>query len=479
MARLLQRKINDSYKVGLDSIKGRLLGSHQHQSLKWMLSQEFDETCKGGILALDMGLGKTYVSISCIAGNKLNKPTLIVCPISILHQWRDLLISFGDMNPFLLDRNMQLKVVPEGVSVVITTYSMFTHVSKKGLPPLLLNTEFGRIMLDEGHIIKSKKSTTYVNINRIASDIKWIVTATPIQNSLKDISTLADFIGWKETHISAIDKFIDQKLFRKTMECEGINNPRLKLPDLKSDIVKLDFNDSNQQNAYKNVEKEFRTRIESTEDGPKLYTEALEGILRCRQVCCHPYIYQIEKKRKLDLDIEPNSSAKFQYICEDVMKYPNDKCLVFCIWTKEIAIIMNCLGNQGINALKFDGSMTREQRETTIYNFNNTGIRVLVVQINTGGVGLNLQAATRVYITSPTWNPCLELQAIARSHRMGQDKVVRCIRLIIKHTVEERILAIQDSKLRTIADCFDDTNIFVKMGLNDQVSKYDIMTLFS
>jgi SNF2 family DNA or RNA helicase len=185
-------------------------------------------------------------------------------------------------------------------------------------------------------------------------------------------------------------------------------------------------------------------------------------------------VYFKEKKRKREVNLE---STKFGYICDSIEKMgKNEKVLVFCIWTAEIEILLDCFEEREISALRFDGKMSREQRELAIYNFNNTDVRVLVIQINTGGVGLNLQVATNIFITSPTWNPCSELQAIARAHRLGQERVVNCVRLVIENTVEDRILAIQDNKLRLIADCFGDEGLFGKMG--GVCKRGDVLRLF-
>ena len=450
----------DHYKAALDGIKGRLLGSHQHQALKWMIQQEHDQSCKGGVLALDMGLGKTYVSIALMVGTK--DTTLIVCPISILHQWRDLLLSFGGIKPMILDRNGELPILPDGVKVVLTTYSTFSHTPKKGLPKILAGHTWGRIILDEGHQLKNTKSSTHVNMCKIATNSKWILTATPIQNCLGDMKALATYIGWA----GDIEEFIEKKLLRRTMEQEGTLNPRLKLPELRSELIKLNFEEGRQKTTYANMEREYQTKMEEDCNGNKvLYSEALEGILRCRQVCCHSGIFQ-PKKRKFVVDDDEGESVKFKWICKDMLQHKKEKCLIFCLWTREIELLLNHLNDQGICTLRFDGSMTRERRENVIYNFNNTpGVRALVIQINAGGVGLNLQVATRVYIMNPTWNPCAELQAIARAHRLGQDQIVTCARLVIEGTVEERMLDVQDGKLGLIADCFDDNSVFSKMGV--------------
>lgn len=452
--------MGDPYKAALDGIKGRLLGSHQHQALKWMIEQERSERCKGGVLSLDMGLGKTYISIALIVGS--NKTSLIVCPVSILHQWRDLLVSFGGMNPMILDRNGELGILPDGVKVVLTTYSTFTHTPKRGLPKLLTGHSWGRIILDEGHQLKNTKTSTFVNICKIQVESKWILTATPIQNCLGDMKALANYVGWSD----GIDEFVEKKLLRRTMEQEGAINPRLKLPVLRSELVKLSFEEGQQKNMYANMEKEYQTKLEEDSNGNKvLYSEALEGILRCRQVCSHSGIF-VPKKRKYVIDDEEGESVKFKWISKDILEHKKEKCLIFCLWTREIELLLAYLNDHGICAMRFDGSMTRERRENVIYNFNNTpGVRALVIQINAGGVGLNLQVATRVYIMNPTWNPCAELQAIARAHRLGQDQVVTCVRLVIEGTVEERMLDVQDGKLGLIADCLDDHTVFSKMGI--------------
>jgi SNF2 family DNA or RNA helicase len=269
---------------------------------------------------------------------------------------------------------------------------------------------------------------------------------------------LANYLGWD----SGVEQFIEKKLLRRTMEQEAKNNPRLQLPMLKSELVRLAFHGGSvQEEMYKRMEKEYASKLTQS--------ETLEGILRCRQVCSHPAVY-MPRKRKFVLDdgCLDQDSVKFKYICDDIQQHNKEKCLVFCLWTREIELLVNYMNQRGICALRYDGGMTRERRENVLYNFTNSpGVRALIIQISAGGVGLNLQAATRVYIMNPTWNPCAELQAIARAHRLGQDQIVTCVRLVIEDTVEERMLNVQDGKLEMIADCFDDDSLFTKMGVGD------------
>jgi SNF2 family DNA or RNA helicase len=272
-------------------------------------------------------------------------------------------------------------------------------------------------------------------------------------------------------------------MLRRTLVQEGEKNPRLKLPSLKSEIIYIDFEKDEEKNVYKRIEEDFQTRIEHTPEGCRLYSEALQGILRCRQACSHWKLIQASeslaskrKRSRVDDGCVVELSSKFTFICNDIAKHPLEKVLIFATWTLEINMLVAAIEDMGISALKFDGTMTKEARETTLYNFRETeGIRVLVVQIQSGGVGLNLQCATRIYITSPTWNPTHEIQAISRSHRLGQTQIVQCFRLVVRGTIEERMLEIQNQKMALIADALNDDDLLQKMAIVDFI---DIKALF-
>lgn len=166
-------------------------------------------------------------------------------------------------------------------------------------------------------------------------------------------------------------------------------------------------------------------------------------------------------------------STKFDYLrdklCRDYLK--RRKALVFCQWKMEMKLIGESLEEKGISYLKLDGDQNQSQRRCVLYNFDNQpDITVLIIQIRAGGVGLNLQAASRVYITAPDWNPVAELQAIARAHRINQKHRVRCTRLIMAGTVEEvNCLQKESVKLDMISECLKDGNFAKKrMGVSEE-----------
>lgn len=472
----LDPRVSRAYARGLEQINGRLMGSHQHAGVQWMLEREIcDEECQGGLLADDCGCGKTYMTTCVIAGNAL-PTTLVISPVSTLHQWRDILIEFGGIRPLVIGGSSgNLNTVPAGTRVVLATYSVFAPKRKGGRVPKIFSTHWDRIILDEGHLIKNQGGVTFTNINKLVGSIRWVLTATPVQNSIKDIAALARWVKWP----GSCADFMTIKMLRRTLTLEGARNPRLRLPKLLSTVVKLQFEAENEKRVYNSVRDEFKTRIEHTDDGCKLYTEALEGILRCRQACCHPDLICASRGAGSKRQIDYGKSTKFGYICADIQANLREKSIIFCMWTREIALMLEALAAHNITALKFDGSMSKEARETTLYNFKTAeGINALVIQIQAGGIGLNLQCATRVYITSPTWNPTHELQAICRSHRLGQEQVVNCFRLIIEGTIEERMLDIQGRKMAMISDALGDREMIAKLDLG-QLEIEDIRRLFA
>ncbi|NDE91505.1 MAG: hypothetical protein EB059_10305, partial [Alphaproteobacteria bacterium] len=132
------------------------------------------------------------------------------------------------------------------------------------------------------------------------------------------------------------------------------------------------------------------------------------------------------------------------------------KCLIFSQWTTEARLIKTSLQEKGIASLIYDGSSSRDSKDTILDNFKASSINVLILQIVAGGVGLNLQQACRLFILSPSYNPVLDAQAISRIYRKGQMQEVSCIRLIVSDTVEERCMDIQNAKMDYIAETMSD-----------------------
>lgn len=213
---------------------------------------------------------------------------------------------------------------------------------------------------------------------------------------------------------------------------------------------------------------------EAAQHGMGQSCRAMEGVLRLRQVCTHPQLYadgirakqmmaaakghaHVIDTESLRLATDTPSSTKIDYVADDIARAcaadADIKVIVFCEWLQEMCLLDSAIrqrrgGDAG--CIKFSGEIKGVmERMSCLQQFNHPGQepRVMLVQIDTGGIGLNLQIASRVYIMTPSWNPCKELQAISRSFRHGQTRVVECQRVIIAGTIEESLMKMQKSKI--------------------------------
>jgi len=505
----------NAVKAALDrmntSLKGRLQGRHQHDGVRWMLKRELELPApNGGILADDMGLGKTMQAIAVICANPM--PTLIVCLVPTMTQWTNALYDFGGIRALVV--NVSYKgILPADAQVVITGYSSFQQGKGRG-PTCLKDFPFKRIILDEGHNIRNKSTRVFQEISQLSGTHRWILSGTPIQNSSKDLNSLATWIGI-DTSLSN-EAICKEYVLRRTQEGEALINPRIALPKLTTEVKRIPFKYPDEAKLYRRVERYFEAQMEAASSSRK-HNTAMEGITRCRQICSHPRLYteglkrkQVKKRARRQQFISDSSSSeedesdgdnekplrlprvkdnktarstKLDYLCDELCKHsPYEKCLVFCAWTTEMKLLQTELKRRSIAALIFDGGLSRDQKDNVLYNFMHSSIPVLVLQIVCGATGLNLQCASRVYISSPHWNPTIEAQAISRAWRMGQTKCVTCVRIVIEDTIEERCLRIQNSKLGLISDALHDDSLLSRLGAQieeDGLTKDELDRLFA
>jgi hypothetical protein len=218
--------------------------------------------------------------------------------------------------------------------------------------------------------------------------------------------------------------------------------------------------------------------------------ELLEALLRVRQVLCWPQLYLDGMARKEDSDpvAWEGRSKKMEVLTELIQSHPKEKTLVFCHFTGEMDEIQERLTKLEIPTLRIDGSVlgeTREERVAAFKSAQSVPAPVFLIQIKAGGVGLNLQEATRVYITSPSWNPATELQAIGRAHRTGQLKGVVVRRLVYTGSasgvaplpsVEMSIMQLQEGKAKVCAEILNDPRLATEVP-NVPKTKVNIQTL--
>ena len=477
--------IDDQYKLATDSLNGRLFIPYQREGVRWMLGMEGQESGpKGAMLMDDMGIGKSIQLIATILGNP--KPrTLIIVPKSIITQWHEEINRFAPnltINVFDgPDRKMKEADVTLAPYTLLTTKGGGADVNT----PLHM-TQWDRVILDEAHEIRNKSSKLFKSVCRLKTEIKWIVTGTPVFNSMEDFVSLCLFLGLSKSSAQGMTKQIkDIYILRRTKDDLAKINERLRLPPCHFENVELDMFPE-EKSLYECVFLEAQDTIkEAFKHAQSLNSKnmlILECLLRARQCMIWPQMYLngiAVKNGTVPVKWEGKSN-KLETLFRLLKEHPTEKSLVFCQFKGEMNYIQSQLD---CPVFRIDGSVPKDERVRQISAFKKTTSgAVFIIQIKSGGQGLNLQEATRVYITAPSWNPSTELQAIGRSHRTGQTKSVYVKKLIYKEcarfvSVEQEILALQGHKSIVCSEVLNDERVKTQIPVNRTSAKISIMDI--
>ena len=476
--------IEEQYNRAKNNLNGRLFAPYQREGVLWMLSQEQQASGpKGGFLCDEMGLGKSVQLIATMLGNPKTR-TLLVVPKSIITQWVEEIARFApSLSVCVFDgpnRRYDAKK-----DIVIAPYSLLSSNDVT-----LHMVQWNRVILDEAHEIRNKTSKLFKSVCQLKTQIKWIVTGTPVFNSMEDFVSLCTFLGLSKTVVQGMtQKVKDIYILRRTKEDLAKINERLRLPPCYFENVELEMYPDEKQ-LYEVVFLEAQDTIrEAFKNAVSLNAKnmiILECLLRARQCMIWPQMYLdgIAKQNETKPEKWVGRSKKMETLFEMIESHPSEKTLVFCQFRGEMNYIQS---QMKCPVFRIDGSVPKEERVRQIEGFKKIqGGAVFIIQIKTGGQGLNLQEATRVYITGPSWNPATELQAIGRAHRTGQTKAVYVKKLIYKEcprfvSVEEEILALQGHKSLVCAEVLNDERMEKQIPVNrttDKISILDIKKIF-
>ena len=450
---------------------GRLISPYQRKGVAWMLHKEL--LGKGGMLCDEMGLGKTAQTIATMLGNPKDK-TLIVAPKSVIYQWVEEIERFApQLSQYvaLYDGHGRHDVdLTKDKLIIVAPYSLIINRKTPEAFTRLHTVDWGRVVLDEGHEIRNQSSKTHKAAMAFRATHKWIITGTPVFNSMKDFVALCSFLGIPKSKAQDCEFTVAEYVLRRTKEDVAAHNERLRLPPCEIETIELDMSPE-ERVVYTNVFEEsadiVREIFRNTENLAAGMMNILECLLRCRQCMVHPQLYYdgVATKDDGELQVYEGPSVKLDKLCEFIKCHPSEKSLVFCQFISEMDMIQERIHDLGINTYRIDGSVVSEERQEKINTFkaDKTGC-VFIIQIKAGGVGLNLQEATRVYITGPAWNPATELQAIARSHRTGQTQKVFVKKLIYTgdddvSSIEQSILQLQETKSEVTAKVLRDERL--------------------
>ena len=310
----------------------------------------------------------------------------------------------------------------------------------------LHHVKWHRLVLDEAHDIRNSTSKTYKSLYNIPARVRWCLTGTPVYNKVKDFMNLMMWIGIPPSH--ADKGFLDciaRYVLRRTKDEIGDKLPACIVENI---TIQLEGKESElYKSAFIRARRLIDIAARTATNRYAYYAEVFTQWLRCRQVLTCPSAYT----EAIDNEPWEHGCKKMETVIEMVKSHPTEKTLIFCNFRKEITLYRENIKDCSIYHL--DGSCSQDQRKASIEAFrNDTGGAVFLIQIKSGGVGLNLQEATRIYLTSPTWSPATEIQAIGRSHRTGQTKTVRVYRMITAdvdedcRSVEDALISLQEHK---------------------------------
>ena len=486
--RFLRNPVNRALRKAIITMEkyGYTLRKYQTEGVKWMIKQELKQEYPGGILADDPGLGKTIQTAALMIG--IPKKTLIIVPTAVLTQWNDIMekIFGGDAIYFHYGaekKKTSQEIIELDFNICITSHGSAVSRKKKCFETILHIPDFwDRVIIDEGHVIRNKKTKMYrtvINYTPIAN-AKWILSGTPIQNRKSDIVNILSFIGIPVPKIKRdIELYISKYLLRRTKKV--LMDGTFDEVDFNTHIIP--FKTREEQHIYSQIETvslEELADLKYSGVSPLNYEMMLlEIMIRLRQASSHPQIAIDSMIRKYDEVNFPEFktlSTKIEAIIHDLQD-ATGLSLVFCHFIDEMTIIQEQLKLIGIRSELYNGSMSRVYRDSIINGFKQgtTTSRVLIVQITAGGVGLNLQEFSNVVIVSPDWNPTNEIQAISRAHRYGQTKKVTIHKYIIKYnsefitptdeididstTIDERILKLQIMKRKLMVELLGDNTL--------------------
>ena len=455
------KSVNDSDYEVPESLD-KTMRKYQKNGFRWLRTLE---ACHfGGILADDMGLGKTLQIISVLLSAKQEGKkgtSLVVSPASLVYNWGEEFEKFApELKVTILTGKQEERAGMiadyENSDVLVTSYDLL----KRDIDQYEGKTFLYEI-IDEAQYIKNQTTAASKAVKLVDSRTKFALTGTPIENRLSELWSIFDYLmpgflyGYetfkKEFETPIVKNNDEEALHRLQKMVSPFILRRLKgdvlrdLPDKLEETRVVRFGDE-QQRLYDAQVVHMKKELASGDDSDfnKKKLQILAELTRLRQVCCDPH---------LCYDNYCGESAKL-ISCMDLIESAiagGHKILLFSQFTSMLALIEENLKERGLTYYKITGETTKQNRLAMVKQFNEDDTPVFLISLKAGGVGLNLTGADVVIHYDPWWNLAVQNQATDRAHRIGQKKKVTVYKMIVKGTIEEKILKLQESK-KDLAD---------------------------
>ncbi len=435
-----------------------VLRPYQEIGFQWLCSLA---SCGfGGILADDMGLGKTLQVLTFLAAHP-SRGALVVCPASLIYNWEEECRRFYPSAKVMAvagtaqTRKMQIEEY-EKYTILITSYDLL----KRDID-FYQDKKFDYMIIDEAQYIKNASTQAAKAVKAITSDCRFALTGTPIENRLSELWSIFEFLmpgylfgyrRFKEELEAPIAESKDERArIRLTRFVRPFILRRLKkdvlkeLPDKVEEVIYAKM-EGEQNSLYQAREKQLLMTLSSQSEAEfqsqKLWV--LAELTALRQICCDP---------ALVYENFSGESAKTK-TCMEVVENAvsgGHKILLFSQFASMLEHLAQLFSEHGLRSFLLTGKTNKEERRRLVAEFQDGKADIFLISLKAGGTGLNLTAADIVIHYDPWWNLAAQNQATDRAHRIGQDNKVTVLRLIIKGTIEERILKMQEDK-QNLAD---------------------------
>nr|WP_243119875.1 DEAD/DEAH box helicase [Clostridium perfringens] len=452
------------------------LRPYQKEGFKWI--NEITDLGFGGVLADDMGLGKTLQIIAFLLSQKKSK-SIVVVPTSVIYNWMDEFEKFAPSiriglvhgskskrDKVLRDfkRGLGIKIEEENLKeksyekydVLLTTYGTLKNDEKA-----YENLSFDYCIIDEAQNIKNPSAQATLSVKNIKSRCNIALTGTPIENNLMELWSIFDFVmpGYlftkdrfrerfilDESNLSELKYLITPFILRRLKE-EVLSELPEKLE--KKYLVEMKGKQKQLYSFYVKAIKNQLNENKSSEKSGRDKINLFAYLTKLREICLDPSIVVADYK---------GGSSKLTVVREIVKDASESgkKILLFSQFTSVLQKIEEDFKKEDISYLYLDGGTSAKDRVERVKKFNDdSNIKVFLISLKAGGVGLNLTSASVVIHFDPWWNPSVEDQATDRVHRFGQENKVEVIKLVAKDTIEEKIVLMQEDKRELIQSLMD------------------------
>ncbi len=434
----------------------------------------------GGCLADDMGLGKTVMTLAFLQSLKsegAEHPSLLVMPTSLLYNWQKEAEKFTpDLKILVHSGSYREKSSAHfaDYDLILTSYGVLRlDIS------FIEKFRFEYVVLDESQAIKNPTSNISRAVRLLNCRNRLILTGTPLENNTMDLWSQMTFVNpgllgsqtyFRDKYQLPIEKKQDESATRRLyskikpfMLRRHKSQVATELPEKIESVQYCDMAEE-QEKLYEETKAYYRNLIldHIEQQGiNKSQLVVLQGLSKLRQIANNPLM--VDESYEGDSGKDSDVIHKLESVIEG-----GSKVLIFSQFVKHLTIIRSYLDEKDVPYAYLDGSTKNREAEVEKFQHDES-IKVFLISLKAGGVGLNLTAAEYVFLLDPWWNPAIEAQAIDRAHRIGQKNTVFTYKFISRNTVEEKILSLQRAKRKLFNELITTEETFTKSLSHDDI----------